>query len=535
MAIAYVGGQVAGRANPSSSTSVNFALTGGLAATPANGDLVVITCVTGSSGGTPAMAVSGYTALGQLDQSAATNDTSLNVSYKRMGASPDTSFTLPGTGNNNWAEAYAIQVFRGVDPTTPLGGVSPVSAGGTGTGRPDPASITPTAAGAGAWVLICGGGAAGTGANYTAPANYTTNFLTASGADGVDAMVGCGYRSDWSSGAEDPAAYTGGTTGASDSWAAYTVVLKAEPPTHATTGVLTGGASVIAGSAARTRVHATSGALTGQAATIAGTAAHIAKHATSGALTGGASVISGSAARTRAHPTSGVLAGAGGVIDGAAARSGGVTSHDTSGALAGAGSVVDGSAARERIHPTSGALSGAGAVTDGAAARTREHPASGVLAGAGAVVDGSAERMGAAVTHETSGALAGAGAVVSGSASGSAVDGVPPRFFTVKRKERRYTFDNLRDAMRFMRDTQEPEQEEEQEQPAPKPRKPLKIVSDRKPTKAEPVEEKPAQITYAPLNDPAEIAYQRMAAEIAAQRAWIERDEDDIEALLLAL
>ena len=225
MAIEYVGGQVAGRANPSNATAVTFALTGGLASVPAAGDLVIVTAVTGSAAGTPAMAITtptGYTALGQLNQSAVTADTSMDVSYKVMGGTPDTTVTIPGTTNNAWAEAYAIQVFRGVDSTTPMD-VAAVSAGGTATGRPNPASITPTTAGA--YVVICGGGAAGTGATYTAPANYTTNFLTANGADTTDAMVGCGYRA-WTSGAEDPAAYTGGTTGANDSWCAYTLALR---------------------------------------------------------------------------------------------------------------------------------------------------------------------------------------------------------------------------------------------------------------------------------------------------------------------
>lgn len=226
MAIDYVGGQVAGRTNASAALLVTFSLTGGLASTPAANDLVIVTCVTGSAAGNPAMAVTtptGYTALGQLNQSAVTADTSMNVSYKFMGGTPDVDVTIPGTTNNAWGEAYGILVFRGVDQGTPMDATA-VSAGGTGTGRPDPASITPITPGA--WPVICGGGAAGTGANYTAPANYTTDFITTSGADTTDAMVGCGYRADWSSGAENPAPYTGGTTGANDSWTAYTLALR---------------------------------------------------------------------------------------------------------------------------------------------------------------------------------------------------------------------------------------------------------------------------------------------------------------------
>jgi hypothetical protein len=225
VAIEYVGGQTAGRTNPSSALSVNYALSGGLAAVPAAGDFVVVTAVTGSAAGNPAMAVTTpatWNAIGQLNQSAVTADTSLDVSHKFMPGTPDTAVTIPGTGNNAFGQAYAIQVFRGVDTSNPLD-VAAVSAGGTGTGRPNPASISPATAGA--WTVICGGGAAGTGANYTAPANYATDFLTASGADTTDAMVGCGYNPSPGS-PEDPAVYTGGTTGANDSWACYTIALR---------------------------------------------------------------------------------------------------------------------------------------------------------------------------------------------------------------------------------------------------------------------------------------------------------------------
>jgi len=226
MAIQYVGGQVASRTNPTAALSVNFALTGGLAAVPAVGDLVIVTVVVGSAAGNPALAVTtptGYTALGQLNQSATANDTSMNVSYKRMVGTPDTAVTIPGTGNNAFGESYSIQVFRNVDLINPLD-VTVVSGGATGTGRPDPGSITPITPGA--WIVICGGGAAGTGAVYVAPANYTTNFLTSNSVETTDAMIGSGYNATWASGPENPAAYTGGTTNAADSWTSYTIALR---------------------------------------------------------------------------------------------------------------------------------------------------------------------------------------------------------------------------------------------------------------------------------------------------------------------
>lgn len=218
--ISWVGGQAAGRTNASAATTVNFTTA------PQAGDLVVITCVTGSAAGNPTMAVASgnYTNIGQLNQSAATADTSMDTSYKIMQDPPDTNFTIPGTTNNAWGEAYSVQTFRGVDAA--VMDVTPVPGGATGTGRPNPEAINWSTAGT--WVVICGGGAAGTGANYVAPANYTTNFLTATGTDNTDAMVGSGYRSDPAD-PEDPAVYTGGTTGATDSWCSYTLALRLRP------------------------------------------------------------------------------------------------------------------------------------------------------------------------------------------------------------------------------------------------------------------------------------------------------------------
>lgn len=150
-----------------------------------------------------------------------------------MGGTPDTTVTIPGTGNNAFAESYAIQAFRGVDQTTPMD-VTAVSAGGTGTGRPNPGSINWSTSGT--WTVIAGCGAAGTGATYTAPANYTTDFLTANGADTTDSMIGAGYRTSPAD-PEDPAAYTGGTTNATDSWTAYTLALREAAAPTCTAGL----------------------------------------------------------------------------------------------------------------------------------------------------------------------------------------------------------------------------------------------------------------------------------------------------------
>jgi hypothetical protein len=166
-----------------------------------------------------------------LFASATTYDTSLNVSYKFMGATPDTSFTRPSTGSVADAQQHTIQVWRNVDPA--IFDVTPVSATGTGVGRPNPGSITPITPGA--VILICAGAAAAAAAAFVAPSGFATNFLTGRTNDTNDAVVGSGYQLGWTSGAVDPAQFTGGTTVSTASWAAYTIALRPAPTAVAPT------------------------------------------------------------------------------------------------------------------------------------------------------------------------------------------------------------------------------------------------------------------------------------------------------------
>lgn len=221
MAITYVGGQVGGRAGATSTQSVTFALTEGSNSTPQAGDLVVITCIAATTNSRlPEQAISGYTALGKLYSFYEEN--SLDVSWKFMGETPDTTFTLPSTGHIDDSQRYTVQVFRGVH-ASPMD-VTPTSASGVGTGRANPPAITPSTPGA--WVLVCGGSRSLTGYDYVAPANFETNFLTGFTSDANDATVGSGYWTGWTSGEVDPAQYGGGSTAGGASWSAYTIALR---------------------------------------------------------------------------------------------------------------------------------------------------------------------------------------------------------------------------------------------------------------------------------------------------------------------
>jgi len=230
MAIAYVGGQIAGFAGTTSAQTINFALTGGLASVPAVGDLVVIGYVIGSTverfpiiRNTSAV---DYTTAGAKITVADTFDVTLRVAWRFMLAVVETQFVLTetvggGTGNAADAGHWACHVFRGVDLTTPMD-VTVVQASAASSRIVNPGAITPVTPGA--WVYACGGAACGTGGTYTAP--QLVDFRAGSTADTNDAQIGAGFR-PWTTGALDLTAYTGGGTDTtSDSWACITLALR---------------------------------------------------------------------------------------------------------------------------------------------------------------------------------------------------------------------------------------------------------------------------------------------------------------------
>lgn len=269
MAIEYVGGVTGSRPGVASGSTTQSltSLTGGIASAPAEGDLVVVWVSIGSAGAYYAGAelpVSGdssgeFSRDALQSQTAATYDPYAQLSWQIQGATPDTQVTIPTTGGQQNAQLWTVQVFRGVDSSTPFD-VTSVDATGTATGRPDPAAITPSTAGA--WILWLGASAATTGAVYTAPTDFATNWLGGSRADSYDSMSGAGYYTGWTSGSYDPAAITaGGTANAVDSWVAKTVALRPAASAQTITGTLAATDAVDAFSSSGSLFHNLAGAL----------------------------------------------------------------------------------------------------------------------------------------------------------------------------------------------------------------------------------------------------------------------------------
>lgn len=426
MAISFVGSGVGTHAATSEQT-YNFSSllnSSGAAPTLAQGDIVYVVVENASTvnRGAGALVPAGYTAAHTANYQNDTYDSNFQVSYKVMGATPDTSVAIPASNATASGVAYAVYVFRGVNTTTP-DSATPVVTGGINTGVANAAAITPLSTDTGAWIVACGGAAVAAGAVFTNPAGMstTTNHFRSTTITSTtnDANVGVALLTTWTSGAYDPAAFGGSTTTNTGSWSAVTLALKPILD-HATTGALAGPGSEIVGSAQHNVPHATSGALTGPDSAIVGSAERTSAfvdHATTGALTGPGSTVAGSAARLRAFSSTGALTGQGAAIVGAATR---FREHPASGALTGPESQIVGSAARTGApvsHATSGDLIGPGTTLSGTAARFRAFESSGALTGAGALIEGAATRTGSPISHDTSGALAGSGAVIVGAAT----------------------------------------------------------------------------------------------------------------------
>lgn len=220
----YVGAANAGNVTL---TFSNFRDAAGNAVTLLEDDLILVANAdSGSSDRAISTSSSNWTIFGE---GFVNNTFDLNFAALRkfMGSTPDTGIVLNGaTVSGATAHGAIAFALRGVNLTTPLD-VAIVSASGA-SARPNPALITP--ASTGAWIVAMGFNANGTGGSYTLPGDLsatTNHFRTGSTAETNDVSIGMGIKTDWASGAFDPAVWTGGPTIlAGDSWAALTIALR---------------------------------------------------------------------------------------------------------------------------------------------------------------------------------------------------------------------------------------------------------------------------------------------------------------------
>lgn len=158
-------------------------------------------------------------------------DCNQQVSYRVMGASPDTSASIPASPSTAQSVTVSIMALRGVDTSSPLD-VAATTATGINGGVSDPAAITPSTAGA--WILACAASASTDGVAFTNSGDLSStanHFPSAihTGAAGNKAASAIGVKTDWASGAFDPAAFGGSSASATASWSAVTLAIKPGP------------------------------------------------------------------------------------------------------------------------------------------------------------------------------------------------------------------------------------------------------------------------------------------------------------------
>jgi hypothetical protein len=234
VAISFVGSHVGSHAVASAQSIALSNLKNSAGATPTllQGDLIVVTVLqAGVATRTQAQLLpTGYLASHAAVLTASdTNIASQQTSHKFMGATPDTTISIPAAASTTAGVAYEIHVFRGVDQTTPMD-VTATTATGINTAQPNPPAITPITAGA--WIYCVGGGAMAAGAapQSAAPTGLdtTTNAWrqTVLTTTTNDPGIAAGFKSDWASGAFDCPALTGYTTTNTGAWCAATLALR---------------------------------------------------------------------------------------------------------------------------------------------------------------------------------------------------------------------------------------------------------------------------------------------------------------------
>jgi hypothetical protein len=229
--IVFVGGFHTSSNNQASPTvSLDGTLTGGIADTPAAGDILIGIV----AGGSTLSDDRNYTLSG--DESGAlteicdiwaddVRESNLAVYTAVMGATPDTLLTASGVkSTGTYGTVTAGLVFRNVS-ASPILDVDIETATGTDSHRANPPTATP--ANAGAWVIPIGI------AVFDEPksaqpsfSGYDTLYYARAAGSDTDAKLLVGKLA-WVSGEADPPAWTDADSDdTNSSWAAATVVLR---------------------------------------------------------------------------------------------------------------------------------------------------------------------------------------------------------------------------------------------------------------------------------------------------------------------
>lgn len=224
--LAYVGGYVYSNTGSTSNITISLtSLTGGTNSSPQVGDIVIIGIELGGVSNL-SYRIAGYTTVVDLyaDDS---YDSNLQVGYKIMGATPDSSITITGgTGNSLYSCSAAIHVWRNFDTINPIDYPSRSANLQTNTAIVDPSPISPPLLNS---QLIVVGSASHNAGDRTYTASYLNNFIT-KGTNGtsIDTTIGMGNIL-WEGGSSyNPAAFVFSGTD-STSYSCSSIVFALQP------------------------------------------------------------------------------------------------------------------------------------------------------------------------------------------------------------------------------------------------------------------------------------------------------------------
>lgn len=206
----YVGGTTGTYTGTSNSSLSLTSLTGGIANSPAAGDLVVFAfTVDGFSNRDLSMNTPGYSELLDGYQADDALETAINIGifFKKMTSTPDTTAVATRVSALNNRYAMVAHVWRNASSDTP----NITTANGT-SGNVNAPSITPTKEGS-VILVIAGGSVSGT---FSAPSGITLFQSTENVND-----VAIGAYVSWVSGAYDPPQFSS----TSIAWIASSVVI----------------------------------------------------------------------------------------------------------------------------------------------------------------------------------------------------------------------------------------------------------------------------------------------------------------------
>lgn len=215
------------------------------------GDMILVANAAGTAGRSPDLSISGYTQLGNVYSNGTSFDTQLWVGYKFMGKTVDTSIVFPYSGNVADASGLIYMVIRGVDPDNVVDGTVIVRSG-TGSGRPSDYTkgtwrgvsalrTSPLLSSLGNNYVRIAAGAAATSVNLVEPSDsWATQTTISTGTNDVHALMSYVYPPQQQEGWSEisttsvlTTGWTGGTTGAGDSWAEIIVPFNAwKRPIH---------------------------------------------------------------------------------------------------------------------------------------------------------------------------------------------------------------------------------------------------------------------------------------------------------------